>query len=793
MALANYLQQIKSSGLYRFVWDKSQLPEEAAETMRLVVGYSEKGPFNTPVYVENASDFKKIFGDINKKLERYGVYFHRLALQASQAGPILALNLKPFSDEAVQYLPCIDKDSPAEMTRALQIAVGNDPLYKYGDTSAFDFSGVETALAAVAENYKPIYDAEHNAYDGFNEKVVLVWNDTESKWEVFDNFFYKDGDNYISLKSNIEAAITETVGNDKWKTYLFYSAINKFSVEAEDTPVTSIYDTSRFWTLEPKNFEEIAADDYISISAADSDRVSNTIFFRRYKPSGYNITFKDWYATVMNGEELPSYLEGYEGEKLEDYFAEIYVFRGEFTEDIMKSDALKKYFNEDGTLKPTIKNAFDEDVDTLEAMSENSASNFINKYSGILLPDFVSANALNLSLENNFNYDNDAHKMVMRFNQNALYQGDVTVGQIKAFFDDNDIILRVTPIYLKGYEYQHSKPASGQNDDKRVWTNEIINAMKDYKGLRIGLTDRVSVDYHYLVDTFESFIENENKAVFTYIASKKDNALALVNFPAVETFKKFTVGSENVFVENNMVNFDIVANGKKGIVGTLKFYTLASEENGAAWACYCTSVVFQNSITGVKTTVPSAGLVSNAYMSKYITRQPYSIIAGPNYAKISAAGLVGPDYNFSQEDRDCLEPMGVNVLVFAPRKGTFINSQQTAKQNPVTALSKINVRELVIFLQDEIEKLLQDYQWEFNTQALRDKIKDKADVICETCKNNGGIYTYYNQCDEQNNTDEVISNEMLVLSTSIEPGMGAGKMVQELTIYRKGGMTSVIK
>jgi hypothetical protein len=99
---------------------------------------------------------------------------------------------------------------------------------------------------------------------------------------------------------------------------------------------------------------------------------------------------------------------------------------------------------------------------------------------------------------------------------------------------------------------------------------------------------------------------------------------------------------------------------------------------------------------------------------------------------------------------------------------------------------------LVIYLQDQIEELLQNYQWEFNTQALRDLIKAKADTICQNVQANGGIYAFYNQCDEGNNTDDVINNEMLVLSTSIEPGMGCGKMVQELTLYKKGGMTSVI-
>ena len=73
---------------------------------------------------------------------------------------------------------------------------------------------------------------------------------------------------------------------------------------------------------------------------------------------------------------------------------------------------------------------------------------------------------------------------------------------------------------------------------------------------------------------------------------------------------------------------------------------------------------------------------------------------------------------------------------------------------------------------------------------MRETIKAKADTILENVKNNGGVYNYKNICDSSNNTDDVISNEILILSTEIEPGMGAGKMVEEITLYRKGGMSS---
>ena len=89
MALPNYLAKIKSAGVYRYVFDKSDIPESERSSIRLVVGYSERGPFNTPVYIEDATDFIRTFGNISRRMERKGIFFHRMALQALQAGPIV--------------------------------------------------------------------------------------------------------------------------------------------------------------------------------------------------------------------------------------------------------------------------------------------------------------------------------------------------------------------------------------------------------------------------------------------------------------------------------------------------------------------------------------------------------------------------------------------------------------------------------------------------------------------------------------------------------------------------------
>lgn len=845
MALPNYLAQIKSSGIYRFVWDKSEITGTPAQTLRLVVGYSEKGPFNTPVYITSATEFKNVYGDINKKLEKRGIFFHRLALQCLEKTPILALNLKKFSDEKV---------------KATSFNVSDETI----DLSSID--------------------------------------------------------------------------------------------------VESIYDTTRFWKLDPEQIlnatEKVNPQvdknkQYISIASTDSKETSCSVFIRGYKPNGYDVTISSWYGS--QGEDVPEYFtteeSDYSSALVSDFWAEMFVFRGEFTPQICATAPLNKYFNvnkEEGTdkitvsLKPFIVNAFGEKIDTLTALANDESSNFINTYTGCLLPYFKNQMGAYASLDLAFNADNGTHKMMMNLNSDYLFNEEISIDKLittgwtgnsvfgidltdkesltqtctieegivkysnyegfgepvfitynllenyptseqvkdktlngetiectkyegadsadciylyegKLYKDSNTtdeleeivsfntlgltignrvkynddvytiskltdsnltvvdysgneqtieissiftlcnrsaaITNNLTPLYFEGYTYGNAKPESGSDIDKLNWQQFILSTLVEYTGIRTALTNRVDIDYRYIVDTFEAFVDTEVHKEIALIAKEKDNAIALLNFPSMKVFKNCQYTSFTD--DNNKLQVKYIAEGGNKKKNPGKLFTLVSETNGASYVSYNTPLVFSDGT--LKTIVPSAALVSNNFIDKYETRQPYYIVAGPNYGRIIATGLVGPEYNFTRADLDIFEPMGVNAMIYVPRIGTYINSNQTAKQNPVTALSKLNVRELVIYLQDSIEALLQDYQWEFNTQYLRDLVKAKADTICDRIKNNGGIYNYLNVCDESNNTDDVINNEMFVLSTSIEPGMGCGKMVHELTIYKKGQMSSIIK
>jgi hypothetical protein len=97
--------QFKASGVYTLEFDASQNVILTSQTIRLVVGFSNVGPFNTPVYIPDATTMIAIFGDIDRSLENKGSFFHRSVFTCLSQGPVFALNLLKLNDDASSASP----------------------------------------------------------------------------------------------------------------------------------------------------------------------------------------------------------------------------------------------------------------------------------------------------------------------------------------------------------------------------------------------------------------------------------------------------------------------------------------------------------------------------------------------------------------------------------------------------------------------------------------------------------------------------------------------------------------
>ena len=1027
MSIPVHLQSFKSSGIYRLTFDKSTILSQDTNIMRLVVGYSENGPFNTPVYIKSISDFKAVYGDVSKKMEKRGIWFNRLALQALAAGPILCLNLKKFDGETVGASN-IDTDFNADKPISnVEVKVEDifdttrfwvlsaDKLGEIKDTNGKDLSGYIRIAATNTNNTSATYfirKASGTKVAGYNVTVSDWYKDSgedvpeylqnnlnckmsdfmaeiyvfKGKFnssqvlasETLSNYFVVKKDK-LQLKpyvKNVYGECTDTLDalyadatsgaighyvgsliplfkdkigqyqsldikfNDDVETH---NLMMHFDVDALEDGRANI-DLSGHQSINDKivqnsttyfnlanifggtaktnvlgNLEAPVISEKISFGVdlnkveisgltaenkIDDSKITGNYYVSKVDEKAFDITLKSFFSVKDADEDdvAPEFHLKFDSlDAMVDQLTKLGITRnvekdpvtGEETGDIyyyggvyggakivtynlddedastgtidsevgvnMQADnvdenpefmpdafvtsvyGFKNITGESGNFgKGTNTIKFDSRVTVIVTStsisskatltSKNNDNVYGASVSFVPLTDGWAWNTQNERLESknlknlvtyfsegdcvvadNDTMDDDEYHMDNVYVQEVGYEVDKDVityfvkftgrpYEFKASEDDevaylvridsacNQEIGVMEPVYLEGYTYKNSKPVSTSMIDKLNWQNFILSVLTDYKGIRTALLEKSEVDYRYIIDTFESYVGPGCKNILTFLAKEKQSAFAILNFPAIKTFVKCPYAS---FTDSKGV-FDTkyVVKGYNPSKSHSIGFSIPTDADGASFGAFYTSLKFSDGY--IDSIVPSAALVSTLFMEKYLSRQPYYIVAGPNYGVVSSAGLVGPDYNFCRAELDDLEPFGVNAMVYRPGFGTFINSNQTAKQTPVSALSKVNIRELVIYLQDEIEKLLQSYQWEFNNQTVRNKIKDKADSICLQIQKNGGIVDFLNVMDESNNTPEIIDNEMAVLSTHIEPGRGMGKMVHELTLYSTGMMSASI-
>lgn len=168
MAISPSLRQFKSSGVYRLEFDRSQVISIPSETIRLVIGFSKKGPFNTPVFVQDSNFFTSVFGDIDLALEKKGSFFHRSVLTCLQRGPVIVLNLLKLEDVDQSQFKRISTSATID-----NISPTFAPVKNFFNTDKFWFTDPE-ALVTYA-----------NAQSAINKRLLNIANVGRKTISVF--------------------------------------------------------------------------------------------------------------------------------------------------------------------------------------------------------------------------------------------------------------------------------------------------------------------------------------------------------------------------------------------------------------------------------------------------------------------------------------------------------------------------------------------------------------------------------------------------------------------------------
>lgn len=967
MALSPQLQQFKSSGVYRLEFDKSQTVNIPSETIRLVVGRSKKGPYNTPVLIEDTEQFVQVFGGIDKSLERKGMFFHRSALEALSRGPILALNLTAkdkkdlingvspvtaggdqglaaatLSDEFSKafdtgkfWAPNDEKvlalagNTAASSTNALtfvnikqnpitlivrqaantdgfnvtarewygegEVPEGVDPL-EYVSDYMIDVLVFKGKFDATALNNDPVYGAMFTS-DGLRKDLLANFTAlrevellAQYTGSMIPEFLDNEGRQlYIETLINNEARRTglfcavnedaigaiDMIGKD-FNIYQDYELLSHLVVQEDvnnGIVLTDGVNNGKIVEITPAGdmiirgitaaqltgveagewlYSEIAGE-YVQIGTVSDDGSDSTLtiegsaapsksVYENFSAVSTPAGFDSAVLSVNNNGELEitagNVSESWTANDVNSTTFLPSENLGEYVKiaNIDTSNAGKVVITPDGNdgFSPslssggaavtsltsysravtgdTLNNPFN--VVTIGANARTAEFptgwSFLDKGAGIFtMSKLVVAGGAEPAFNPNYNpLDPDSETMHIKV---GMYlptnadKGDLArIKQIKKLtptVDGNkdttytfEFIchrnMSVEPEYaLRTYEaatevYKMFPIEGATQTDKTI--AELLTMLKPGNGLSNTLIDKDAIDFRYVVDTFGSLEAGGilNKEEIAQLCKDRQNASAILNAPMVKELKASTNPS---FMNEITGEFGTryVGTGGNLNLNPTALYTLPSLNEGANFAFYYGPGlnVLENGRTKV---IPPAAYVSNNYIDKYSDALPWSIVAGPRRGVVGGTGVQGVEFAFDKNDRDVLEPFGYNPIVFERGVGIVIKGNKTAQQSIQSALSSAHVREAMIYIEDGLAAILQNYLFEFNNAQTRLEIQTLADNFMESVKKDGGVYDYRNIMDTTNNTNEVIDNNVGILDTYVEPVKGLEILVSRVTILNTG-------
>jgi hypothetical protein len=139
----------------------------------------------------------------------------------------------------------------------------------------------------------------------------------------------------------------------------------------------------------------------------------------------------------------------------------------------------------------------------------------------------------------------------------------------------------------------------------------------------------------------------------------------------------------------------------------------------------------------------------------------------------TAVGYVSSEGEFksvalNNGQRDTLYETKVNPITFFTGTG-LVNYGQKTRAKAASALDRINVARLVIYLRRQLNALAKPYIFEPNDKITRDEIKGAVEALLLELVGQRALYDYLVVCDESNNTPNRIDRNELWIDIAIEP------------------------
>jgi phage tail sheath protein FI len=139
----------------------------------------------------------------------------------------------------------------------------------------------------------------------------------------------------------------------------------------------------------------------------------------------------------------------------------------------------------------------------------------------------------------------------------------------------------------------------------------------------------------------------------------------------------------------------------------------------------------------------------------------------------------------SSKERDDLYTFNVNPIASFPAEGIVIFGQKTLQADR-SALDRINVRRLMIFLKKEVSRKAAQVLFDQNVQATWDRFRALVEPLLSSVKTRFGLTEYRLILDESTTTPDLIDQNVLYAKILLKPARAIEYIAVDFVIAPTG-------
>jgi hypothetical protein len=277
-----------------------------------------------------------------------------------------------------------------------------------------------------------------------------------------------------------------------------------------------------------------------------------------------------------------------------------------------------------------------------------------------------------------------------------------------------------------------------------------------------------------VVDTSEE-IRDEERRNFNLISCPGYPELLsnLINLNIDRGLTAFVVGDSPMRLRSDATSLTAWGTNANGVFDNGDAGLVSSDEYSAVW--YPNG--FTTDLGGANVVVPSSHMMLKTIALSDQVSYPWFAPAGTRRGGITNATSVGFIDAISGEfqtvalnngQRDTLYDLRLNPIPFFVGVGHVAYGQKTLARN-ASALDRINVARLVVYLRSQLNRLARPYIFEPNDKITRDEIRGAVESLLLELVGLRALYDFAVVCDDSNNTPARVDRNELWVDVAIEP------------------------